>query len=278
MLLTFTENMSLEELAQAIELLAGNKTVRAIQQGQLFLVARARFAASEDFWDWALPKFGLRLGRSTIYSYMDLARCVTTDNYPRNFKLSALCEWAAPKYEAIRDEILSLLKDKERVNKQDVIEAAAMILFGGPVESADDSRESQTSQTASSSPILSIRRGRQKARRYDLESASDVQALIRFVAELAAEYHDAAVVAEWNLDADERAALIGMDLAEDDGAGEDSPLPLASEHPTASDVPEMPRPRITPRQVPTRRNRIQPRPVESWLDNIIRWPKPPTSG
>ena len=66
MLLTFTENMSLEELAQAIELLAGNKIVRAIQQGQLFLVARARFAASEDFWDWALPKFGLRLGRSTI--------------------------------------------------------------------------------------------------------------------------------------------------------------------------------------------------------------------
>ena len=219
-----------------------------------------RFETIDEFWEWEVVKFGLRFSRSTIYNFMDLARCVTTENYPKNFGLSALYEWTAPKYEAIRDEILSLLKDKERVNKQDVIEAAAMILLGGAVESADDSRESQTSPAATNSPILRIRRGRQKAHRYDLRSQDDAKSLLQFARELVSEYHDAAFVAECVRDVKKRPVVIDMDPQVDD-ADTDHVEIEESVSKDRTDIVVCQRARNSSPVIRNRQTTIRPRPI-----------------
>jgi hypothetical protein len=257
------EKLSLEEIAQAIELLSGNKIEIAIWKGLFFLAALARFPTPEEFWDWVRPNFGQRYAESTVYNFMDLARCVTTDNYPRNFKLSALYEWAARKYDRIRDQILALLKDKERVSKPDVIAAAAMIESGGEVESADDLRKCQTSPTATSSPMLSIRCGSEKSRKYDLRSKDEFQALLRFIADLAAPHQNPAFLAACLPDAVSREELFRMDAVRDDVSTVASSGNAVPDSPPGIEVVALPSSRIVLRPVASRKDMIRPRPTES---------------
>ena len=93
----------------------------------------------------------------------------------------------------------------------------------------------------------------------------DVQALVDMLTgheESRAEKHcDVNAVISWLREASGYGDLLKVDTADDDAAVVESAPAANPEISTAADEPETPRPRNTPRQGSTRRDRIQPRPV-----------------
>jgi hypothetical protein len=258
-----TDKMWPDQLLQMYEMLDGNKIEHALLKGQIVDTMSKKFADNEIAKKWMGSKFGHRKGKSTKSNLTNLYRCYRNRDYPKNFGLSALYELTAPKNDVKRDQILALLKDKERVKKPDVIAAAATIESGGVVESADNLPESQTSPTATSSPMLSIRCGREKPRKYDVRSKDEFKSLLRFIADLAAPHQTPAFLAACLPDAVSREELFRMDAVRDDVSTVASSGNAVPDSPPGIEVVALPSSRIVLRSVASRKDMIRPRPTES---------------
>ena len=228
------EDITLDEIERWLNILDGNKIEDAILRGHLLNKARELLRSDNEFGAKRYAIFADRYSQSSYTNFMNLARCYTTEDYPKNYGQTALYELTARKNDDIRDEILKYHANTKSVTKAAVSAAADLIRSGAVPEPGTSAKFAASSDTFATddcavqsddsglataeprSSKVSIRVYREKLRRYDLRSPQDAKSFLQFAKELVAEHHDPSFVAETLRDLQRQPIVIDMDLQAND--------------------------------------------------------------